>query len=135
MHAYLGGVVIGLAVALLWIGIGRIAGVSGIVSRLSFVRGESWRWGFVGGVLLSGFAATALFGWDLGTLNPQGYAWWWLALAAFLVGFGTGLGSGCTSGHGICGMARFSPRSILATALFMSSAMATVAILHHVWGG
>ncbi|TNH06765.1 YeeE/YedE family protein [Testudinibacter sp. TR-2022] len=135
MNAYLGGIVIGLAVAVLWLGIGRIAGVSGIVSRLNFVRTEYWRWGFVGGVLLSGFAATALLGWKLGDFNPQNYAWWWLALAAFLVGFGTVLGSGCTSGHGICGMARLSKRSITATALFMLTAMATVTILRHVWGG
>ena len=135
MNAYLGGVVIGLAVALLWLGIGRIAGVSGIVSRLNFMRGEHWRWGFVGGILLSGFAATALFAWELGEFNPQDYAWWWLALAAFLVGFGTVIGSGCTSGHGICGMARFPPRSLVATALFMLTAMATVTVLRHLWGG
>lgn len=135
MNAYLGGVAIGLAVALLWLGIGKIAGVSGIVSRLNFVVSERWRWGFVLGLLASGFVAQAAFGMELGELNPQNYSSGWIGLAALLIGFGTVLGSGCTSGHGICGTARFSQRSLLATALFMLSAMITVTLLRHVWGG
>jgi uncharacterized membrane protein YedE/YeeE len=71
-----------------------------------------------------------------GVPHPAMPASWWIVIGAgLLVGFGSRMGSGCTSGHGVCGIARLSPRSIAATAVFMATAIATVAIVRHGWGG
>ena len=130
----LGGLLIGAAAALLILGIGRIAGVSGIAGGLLSPQagGRSWR-----GLFLIGLAAGAVVARSLGFGPvPEIEAEWpLLILAGLLVGFGTRLGGGCTSGHGICGIARLSPRSIAATIVFMVTAVVTVAVTHHVLGG
>lgn len=125
-----GGVLIGLAVALLLLAKGRIAGVSGIVGGLlSPQRGNvAWRLAFIAGLL----AAPLMYG--LFAVLPESRidaGWPLLLVAGLLVGFGTRLGSGCTSGHGVCGMSRLSPRSILATLTFMGFGFATVYVMRH----
>lgn len=130
----LGGLLIGTASATLLLLHGRVAGISGIVGGLldpgSADRG--WRVAFVAGLLAAGAIAYALvpaqFG-DGGVTSPVG-----LVVAGLLVGVGTRLGGGCTSGHGVCGMSRLAPRSLTATALFMIVAMATVFITRHLVG-
>ena len=130
----IGGVLIGLSAAMLWLGLGRIAGISGIVGAL--LRPQSgdvaWRIAFVAGLVL----APLLYRFAGGALPPivlpDSAAV--VIAGALLVGFGTRLGGGCTSGHGVCGMARLSPRSIVATLLFMASGFATVFIARHLIG-
>lgn len=123
-----GGVLVGSSAVLLLWATGRIAGVSGIVSGLMWrTPGESkaWRWVFVLGVMLG-----ALIYWGInGSLEVEIQAHGGLLLlAGLLVGIGTRLGSGCTSGHGVCGLARRSARSLLATMVFMLSAILTVMV-------
>lgn len=130
----LGGVLIGLAAVWLMAMLGRIAGVSGIASSL--LQGASdwpWRAAFVAGLVISPLCLWLVRG-DHGLGAPQ-VAWPWMALAGLLVGVGTRLGSGCTSGHGVCGVARLSPRSLAATAVFMLLGMGTVALIRHGLGG
>lgn len=129
--ALAGGALIGLAaVLLLWCN-GRIAGISGIAGGLWFApRGErAWRWLFLVGLLL-GAGAWALLA-PAATLPRQGFPASLLLLAGLLVGYGTSLGGGCTSGHGVCGLARLSPRSLVATGVFMTSAIATSYVVRH----
>ncbi|GAC1691229.1 MAG: YeeE/YedE family protein [Candidatus Dormibacteraceae bacterium] len=132
--AALGGILIGLAAVLLMSGLGRIAGVSGIAGGLVTRRGGDWPWrlAFVIG-LVSAAPLRLLVSGESGVGAPQ-VGWPWMALAGLLVGLGTRLGSGCTSGHGVCGIARFSPRSLAATATFMALGIATVAVVRH-WSG
>lgn len=120
---------IGAAAALLLLFSGRIAGVSGIVGQLflsRMSRQNLWRLLFVLGIL----SGAALY-----RLTPAGVSiqmqaeGWWLITAGLLVGIGTRLGSGCTSGHGVCGIARLSPRSIVATVTFIATAVATVYVI------
>ncbi|HET8996336.1 MAG TPA: YeeE/YedE thiosulfate transporter family protein [Acetobacteraceae bacterium] len=130
--ALLGGALIGLATALLWIGNGRIAGISGIVGRGATQSAKPewpWRLAFLAGLI----AAPRLYALVAGraphlllALHPA-----LLVPAGLLVGFGTRLGNGCTSGHGVCGLARLSPRSIAATALFLGTALLTVFLIRH----
>jgi uncharacterized membrane protein YedE/YeeE len=130
--AFQGGLLIGIAASLFyWIN-GRIAGVSGIFGDLFLDRdnGHSpWRLAFVAGLLL-GYLLIRAWRPELGVIRlqtgPVG-----MVVAGLLVGYGTRMSCGCTSGHGVCGVARISPRSIAATAIFMLSAMATVALLRH----
>jgi uncharacterized membrane protein YedE/YeeE len=138
-----GGMMIGLAVMLLWLGLGRIAGISGIVGGVvsgvlpGVLRDRpsetGWRVAFLAGLL----AAPLLFDLtgNLPAQMPVAGSTGLLILAGLLVGFGTRLGSGCTSGHGVCGLARLSPRSLVATGLFMTTAAATVFLVRHVVGG
>ena len=138
ISALIGGALIGLAAAILWLGIGRIAGISGIVGNLWVPgsqpqRGDmAWRIAFVIGLV----AAPMLFGLAGGTLPsiqlPSSPAL--IVSAGLLVGIGTRLGSGCTSGHGVCGLARLSPRSLVATATFMATAILTVFVSRHLIG-
>jgi uncharacterized protein len=134
LSAALGGAVIGLSAALLWRGIGRVAGISGIVGGLLAPKAEdiAWRLVFLAGLVL----APILYGRAGGGVPPIVLAGSPAIIVAggLLVGFGTRLGGGCTSGHGVCGIARLSRRSIAATALFMASGFATVFILRHVMG-
>ena len=124
-----GGVLIGLAAALMLLGAGRIAGVSGIAARAFGLSksGMSWSsaWTFVIGLPLGALAVTAL----TGAPTPEFASAPVLVVAGLLVGFGTRLGSGCTSGHGVCGVSRLSQRSIVATVTFMAAGMATVALM------
>lgn len=135
VQALAGGALIGASALALLAFHGRIAGVSGIVAGLlKPVRGDvAWRAFFVGGLLVGGAAmarlAPELFG------QPPGRPLGVVAVAGVLVGFGTRLGNGCTSGHGVCGVSRLSPRSLVATATFMLAGMAVVAAFKAVVGG
>jgi uncharacterized membrane protein YedE/YeeE len=125
-----GGVVIGLAAAILVLFNGRIAGISGVLGGLLKPRvGDiGWRVAFVAG-LLAAPAAYALFA---AVPAPHVSAnWGAIVLAGFLVGVGTRYGSGCTSGHGVCGLSRRSPRALVATLTFMAAGFATVFIVRH----
>jgi uncharacterized membrane protein YedE/YeeE len=128
-----GGLMIGVAVSILIVFNGRIAGISGIVgSLLKPSKNEmAWRWAFILGLII----APIIYG--LLTAMPEvevSASHWQLILAGLLVGIGTRYASGCTSGHGICGIARLSRRSIAATLLFMASGMAVVYVMRHVIG-
>ena len=125
-----GGILIGLAAALLVLLNGRIAGISGIVGGLLVPRrGETaWRLAFVAG-LLAAPALMTLFGHSAMPRIDAGFGT--LVAAGLLVGIGTSYGSGCTSGHGVCGLSRLSPRSLVATAAFMLAGVATVFVARH----
>ena len=125
-----GGVLIGLAAAMLVLLSGRIAGISGIVGGLLRpAAGDSaWRAAFVIGLLLAP-VATAFFARQPFPRIDAGFGT--LAVAGLLVGLGTSYGSGCTSGHGVCGLSRLSPRSLVATAAFMAAGVATVFVMRH----
>ncbi|KHD89299.1 MAG: hypothetical protein OM95_03985 [Bdellovibrio sp. ArHS] len=131
-YALGGGALIGLSVSLLLICNGRVAGISGIThSFLTVSDGRFWRGAFLLGLLLGGFV--------MGHLQPSFFAtseksWLVILVAGFLVGLGTVMGGGCTSGHGICGLSRLSPRSLVATMLFMFSGIAIATLLRYVWG-
>lgn len=124
-----GGVLIGLAAALMLLGAGRIAGVSGILARgTGIARGDmamTSAWGFLVGLPLGALAIRSATDWEPATFA----SWPVLIVAGLLVGFGTRMGSGCTSGHGVCGVSRLSQRSIVATASFMVAGIATVFVL------
>jgi hypothetical protein len=132
--ALLGGSLIGLATALLLLASGRIAGISGILGSALVSKGSerAWRLAFLAGLPLGALGVGALRG-GLEIAPPaSSFA---IVAAGLLVGFGTQLGSGCTSGHGICGMARGSSRSIVATGVFMAAGALTVFVVRHVLGG
>lgn len=129
----LGGLLIGLSAALLlWVN-GRIAGISGIVGGLlSPAQGETaWRASFLIGMLAGGATYLLATG-GLGVAVQVNTGL--MAVAGLLVGFGTRLGGGCTSGHGVCGIGRLSQRSIVATGSFMLAAAVTVFVVRHVLG-
>jgi uncharacterized membrane protein YedE/YeeE len=135
VSAAIGGALIGLSAVLLMMSTGRIAGISGIFSGLLNVHDDdkSWRVAFLAGLILAPVLA-GLIGY--GMAQPAlPSSWIVIAVAGLLVGFGTRLGGGCTSGHGICGIARLSPRSIAATIVFIVMAVVTVAITRHGLGG
>lgn len=125
--ALAGGALIGLAASLLLIASGRIAGISGIVGGLLVpkVGDRAWRLLFVIGLLGAGLAMAALMPGAMTTPRSLG----WIALAGVLVGVGTRLGNGCTSGHGVCGISRLAPRSLVATMTFMATGVAAATLL------
>ncbi|HEY5895939.1 MAG TPA: YeeE/YedE thiosulfate transporter family protein [Burkholderiales bacterium] len=125
-----GGVLIGIAAVMLVLFNGRIAGISGIVGGLLAPRGAEvgWRLAFVGG-LLAAPLAMLLLKYEMAPRIEAGFGT--LVVAGLLVGIGTSYGSGCTSGHGVCGLSRLSPRSLAATAAFMAAGMATVFVVRH----
>jgi len=132
-----GGMLIGLsAVALLLLN-GRIAGVSGVTAGLlSFstrATDRGWRIAFVVGIAVAPLLLMSISGErpDIAFVAPLPL----MLVAGVLVGFGTVLGNGCTSGHGICGIARLSPRSFIATAVFMAAGIASTFVAHHLFGG
>lgn len=140
--ALAGGALIGLASAVLWLGNGRIAGISGVFGQLlPPARTVLWRLVFLVSLVLGTLAAAWLLP-GLGVGGPGGApaelvsapAGWgvptplWLAVAGLLTGFGTKVGNGCTSGHGVCGIARLSTRSFVAVGIFFSVAILTVAV-------
>jgi uncharacterized membrane protein YedE/YeeE len=131
--AALGGAMIGLAVAMLVLLNGRVAGVSGILGGLLRPqRGDiAWRWAFIAGLLLAPVAYAAVSRLpEIATVASYPM----LIVAGLLVGIGTRYGSGCTSGHGVCGLSRLSPRSLVATLIFMGAGFATVFVVRHVIG-
>jgi len=134
LSALIGGALIGLAATALYAATGRIAGVSGIAGGL--LRAGSgdagWRLLFLAGLVI-GAGATGLAA-GMPTLRIDA-SWPVLVIAGLLVGYGTQLGGGCTSGHGVCGIARFSLRSIAATLVFMAAAAGTVFVMRHIIGG
>jgi len=129
--ALIGGAMIGLAAAMMLLLTGRIAGVSGIIaSLLRPVAGDrGWRIAFIVG-LVAGPLLIQLFSGEKLTITIDGNIPMLIA-GGLLVGFGTSLGSGCTSGHGVCGISRLSPRSLVATAIFMLAGAATVYLIRH----
>jgi uncharacterized membrane protein YedE/YeeE len=131
----IGGILIGLSAATMLLMNGKIAGISGIFAGLLRpIKGDTlWKSCFVaglvaGGMLLKVFLPTA---YKFGVVRPYGM----LVVAGFLVGFGTRLGNGCTSGHGICGISRLSPRSMVATATFITTGAIVVYFVNHVLDG
>jgi uncharacterized membrane protein YedE/YeeE len=140
LSAAIGGGLIGLATALLWLGNGRIAGISGIFGQLlPPAQTVVWRLVFLIALVAATFAAAWLFpGLGVGGQEPAQLveappAWGiptpvWLALAGLLTGIGTKIGNGCTSGHGVCGLARLSLRSLVAVVVFFGVAIITVAV-------
>jgi uncharacterized membrane protein YedE/YeeE len=129
-----GGVLIGLAAALLLITHGKIAGISGVLGGLLQPRpGDiAWRAWFVGGLAGGGLLLALIWPDAFGVLADRSLAV--VAVAGLLVGFGTRLGSGCTSGHGVCGLSRVSARSLVATITFMAAGVITV-LLTRLLGG
>ena len=140
LTAILGGALIGLASAILWLGLGRIAGISGIFGQLlPPARTVVWRVVFLVALVAATFVTARLLP-DVGVggvaparLVEAPAAWGvptpvWLALAGLLAGLGTKNGNGCTSGHGVCGLARLSPRSLVAVLVFFGAAVLTVAV-------
>jgi hypothetical protein len=135
VSAAIGGALIGLSAVLLMVFTGRIAGISGIFAGLINPKttDRAWRAAFVGGLIAAPLAAALLSHIVPAPRMPGSYIT--VVIGGLLVGFGTRLGSGCTSGHGICGIARLSPRSIVATGVFMIAAIIVVALTHHTFGG
>lgn len=126
-----GGALIGLGAAGMWWLLGRIAGVSGVLGNVIGARGSDlmWRLAFIGGLLGAGIIAASVFP---GAVHFQMEAGYTLAVAAgLLVGVGTNLGGGCTSGHGVCGVSRLSSRSLVATGAFMASGFLIVFVARH----
>jgi uncharacterized membrane protein YedE/YeeE len=127
--ALTGGVLIGLAIAMLLLLRGRVAGISGIVAGVIQPAGDwQWRGLFVAGLLTGGVLARLVNPDAIGAMAAPVPL---LALAGLLVGFGTRLARGCTSGHGVCGISRVSPRSIVATGTFMAVAGVVVFVVRH----
>jgi len=131
--ALAGGILIGLATALLLIANGRVAGISGILGGLLRpARGDiAWRLCFVLGLFLAPLVWLTMRAMPPAQIDHSPAM---LAIGGLLVGIGTRFGSGCTSGHGVCGIARLSPRSLLATACFMAAGFITVFVVRHVLG-
>lgn len=133
LAAALGGILIGCSAALGYLGLGKVTGISGILGRAlngGFGHG-AWGLWFMLGLIVTPAVIHAIAPSEHGFQAP---GWPAIVLAGLLVGLGTRLGSGCTSGHGICGMARISTRSIVATATFVGAGVVTVALMRHVLG-
>lgn len=130
----IGGLLIGLtAVALLSL-LGRIAGIAGIVwGAISAQPDNAWRWLFIVGLVAGPLVYQLLAG--VPSPAPSPAPWWQAVAAGLLVGFGVRMGSGCTSGHGVCGIGRLSPRSLVATITFMLTGIATVFLVRHALPG
>lgn len=140
LTAAIGGSLIGLACAVLWLGNGRIAGISGIFGQLlPPAQTVAWRIVFLIALVVGAWGSAQLFpALGVGGAEPTALAvpptqWGipapvWIALSGLLIGFGTKIGNGCTSGHGVCGLARLSRRSLAAVAVFFSVAILTVTV-------
>ena len=129
--AIVGGGIIGLASALILHGLGRVAGISGIVGGLLTGPRDAWRANFVLGLLMGGLGLALLMPQTLEAVSPRPLPI--IGLAGLLVGIGTSLGNGCTSGHGICGLGRLSPRSLAATLTFIATGMITAGLVSGIW--
>lgn len=131
LTALLGGVLIGSSATLLLAFNGRIAGISGMINgAITFTKGEAWRWIFILGMLLGGVLYEYVL--PLPPTPKSTFAPLAMIIGGFLVGFGTRMGSGCTSGHGVCGLGRLSTRSLVAVLIFLITAIFTVFIVRHV---
>lgn len=137
MSALVGGLLIGAAILVLFHTLGRIAGVSGMISgafRKATPEPErAWRFAFLGGLLLGPVVAIQLTGQAL--IQPSPASLPVLIVAGLAVGLGTGMANGCTSGHGVCGVSRLSPRSIVATVIFMGFGFLTASVGRHLLAG
>ncbi|MBS4005291.1 MAG: YeeE/YedE family protein [Afipia sp.] len=136
LSGLIGGALIGLAAAMLMLLSGRIAGISGIFGGLlaSATSDRGWRLAFIAGLIAAPLTAALATGTPLPSpAMPASLIV--IVVAGLLVGFSSRMGGGCTSGHGVCGVARLSARSLVATAIFMAAAIATVAIARHMIGG
>lgn len=135
LMSLLGGTLIGLSAVLLMAFHGRIAGMTGILTGLLPPVSSDWAWraAFIAGAIAAPMLVLSLSGQTTGFDSPAPTPW--LAISGLIVGVGVYFGSGCTSGHGVCGMARLSPRSIAATAVFMTTTAATVFVSRHILGG
>jgi len=129
--ALAGGALIGIASVWLLAATGRIAGVSGILHSLLSPPDAQWRAWFLSGLLLAGLAWHAA---GMPVTIREGFPAGWAAAAGLLVGFGTRMGGGCTSGHGVCGLGRLSLRSLVAVLVFMASGMAATYVMRHMIG-
>ncbi len=131
ISALAGGTIIGLAAAAMWWLLGRISGVSGILGNALSARGSDlgWRVAFIGGLLSAGVIAAVALPGAIHFNMESGYTR--AIVAGLLVGFGTRMGGGCTSGHGVCGVSRLSKRSLVATGMFMASAVLVVFVMRH----
>lgn len=121
LNPILGGLLIGLAATWTLLALGRVSGISGILAGLLGAPDAQtpWRGGFVAGLLVGGVALAAFFPRTIAPPDDRSLAW--VAVAGLLVGFGTQLGSGCTSGHGVCGLTRLSRRSLVAVLTFIAT--------------
>lgn len=136
LQSMAGGMLIGLAATLLMLFHGRIAGITGILAGVlppAPMREAGWRWAFLAGMVASPLVVAGLLRLPIpfqAVTSPLG-----MIVSGVIVGIGVSYGSGCTSGHGICGLSRFSVRSLVATLVFMASTGATVFVVRHVLGG
>lgn len=134
LSAAIGGLLIGISASVLWLSLGRIAGISGILGALWTPQAGdiAWRIAFLVGLIVAPLIyATAGGAAPRITVSVSPLL---VVAGGLLVGFGTRLGGGCTSGHGVCGLARLSSRSVVATAVFMATAIVTSLVLRHVIG-
>ena len=131
----IGGILIGLSASAMLLFAGKIAGVSGIVGGLAGLRKNDtlWRLAFLAGLVTGGFIVTLVVpgAFEFGIIRSTGA----LVLAGFMVGLGARIGNGCTSGHGVCGVSRLSPRSIVATVIFIIVGAAGAYVVNHLLGG
>lgn len=134
VSALIGGALIGLSVVFFMATMGRIAGISGIVSGLMNPKSSDfgWKLAFVAGLMVAPFVYAMMRPEDVSVAFPHSIGF--IVAGGLLVGIGSRLGSGCTSGHGICGMARLSPRSIVATLTFMATGIITVFVIRMIGG-
>jgi len=135
LQAAIGGALIGLSATVLMLSLGKIAGISGLFRSLTSAgdRDKGWKRAFFAGLLLAAFLVFNFT--EANFVLREGYPVWKLLAGGLLVGYGTALGSGCTSGHGVCGIARFSGRSLTATVVFMACGVITAIIVRHYAGG
>ena len=137
MSAYLlpltGGILLGLSAIWLLLTLGRVAGISGIAWGSIAGPDRGWRWLFLVGLLLGGLLTHTVIGQPLPDESTA--PTWLIAISGLLVGIGTRMGGGCTSGHGVCGLGRRSPRSVTATLTFMTLGMVTVFAMQNLIGG
>lgn len=135
MSALFGGLLIGTASVVLMLLLGRIAGITGIMARAWPGQGRDWGWR---AAFLVGMAASPLVFMAFSGSAPAFFSEAspvLLVASGIIVGVGAVLGSGCPSGHGVCGLGRLSPRSLVAVPVFMATAVATVLVMRHVFGG
>jgi uncharacterized membrane protein YedE/YeeE len=129
--ATIGGILIGISATFLLAFNGRIAGISGILNgAITFAQNEFWRWMFILGMVLGG--GLYEFGLASQPTPTSTFAPLAMIVGGFLVGIGTRMGSGCTSGHGVCGLGRLSVRSLVAVLTFLTTAMLTVFVVRHI---